>query len=71
MSPPDEELLEDEELLDELLEELLLEDELLEDDEELSADFTNMPLKVPLSACVDTVMVSLPSFTVALNGGRE
>jgi len=72
----DELLLEDEELLlaafpdDELLEEELL-DELLEDellDDELTPVFTKIPLSVPLSVFLVTVMVRLPSDTAVLIG---
>ena len=55
-------------LLDELLDEELLEDELVDEEEELTPDFTKIPPRVPLSACVETVMVRLPSDTAALTG---
>src|SRR5690606_20820780 len=77
VEPPDVEPLELQELLDELeeLDELLLLDELLDDelllddDEELTPAFTKIPLKVPLSVCVETVIVRLPSDTLAVAGG--
>jgi hypothetical protein len=62
------ELLEEELLLDELLDEELLEDELVDEEEELTPDFTKIPVRVPLSACVETVMVRLPSDTAVLTG---